>query len=264
MNQSSGNDLFTTTWSPDGRVFQVEYAQKHVDGGSLSLALCCSDGILLANEIKIVHDTVRKNSPTFNVIHAIDENVFISFCGSRPDGLCLVERARTEACNWKFQYGSTISAEILTNRLALYVNQFTEYLYLRPFGASFFIGSFDSKNGCQLYSLNPAGEVAGWNAGAHGKSKQQAKTELEKLDFSTVTVEAGLRHLAKIILKENQEDANTKKIKIQISYISNDSPKMTTVPPEVMEQLKAEIDQQLEDEDDDDDEDEDEDEADDE
>ena len=78
--------------------------------------------------------------------------------------------------------------KILSNRLALYVNQFTEYLYLRPFGASFYIGSYDPKNGCQLYSLNPAGEVAGWNACAQGKSKQQARTSLEKLDFSTVTV----------------------------------------------------------------------------
>jgi len=259
MNQSSGYDLFTTTWSPDGRVFQVEYAQKHVDSGSLSLALCCSDGILLANEIKIVHDSVKYPSPTFNVIHAIDENVFMSFCGSRPDGLCLVDRARTEAANWKFQFGTTINAEILSNRLALYVNQFTEYLYLRPFGASFYIGSYDPKNGCQLYSLNPAGEVAGWNACAQGKSKQQARTSLEKLDFSTVTVKEGIRHLIKIILKENMEDANTSKIKIQVSYISNDSPKMATVPYAEMQQLEEEINQELEDEDDDGDEDEDED-----
>jgi len=260
MNQSSGYDLFTTTWSPDGRVFQVEYAQKHVDSGSVSLALCCSDGILLANEIKVIHDTVKYPSPTFNVIHAIDENVFMSFCGSRPDGLCLVDRARTEAANWKFQFGTTINAEILTNRLALYVNQFTEYLYLRPFGASFFIGSFDPKTGTQLFSLNPAGEVAGWIAGAHGKSKQQARNHLEKLDLKNITVKEGIRALIKIIMKENQEDANSKKYKIQVSYISQDSPKMTTVPYTEMQQLEEEIEAELEDEDDDADEDEDEDE----
>lgn len=259
MNQSSGYDLYTTTWSPDGRVFQVEYAQKHVDSGSLSLALCCSDGIVFANEIKVIHETVKYPSPTFNVIHAIDENVFISFCGSRPDGLCLVERARTEAANWKFQFGSTINAEILTNRLALYVNQFTEYMYLRPFGTSFFIGSFDPKTGTQLFTLNPAGEVAGWNAGAHGKSKQQARTELEKLDFEKVTVKDGIEKLIWIIMKENQENANSKKFKIQVSYISNDSPKMTSVPYAEMQKFQDDIAQKLEDEENDDDEDDDED-----
>jgi len=259
MSQSSGYDLFTTTWSPDGRVFQVEYAQKHVDGGSLSLALCCSDGIVLANEIKILHDTVKYPSPTFNTVHAIDSNVFISFCGSQPDGLCLVDRARTEACNWKSQFGTTVTAEILTNRLALYVNQFTEYMYLRPFGSSFFIGSFDPKRGTQLFSLNPAGEVSGWNAGAHGKSKQQARTHLEKLDFSTVTVKEGIRKLVWIIMKENQDDANSKKFKIQVSYISNDSERVTTVPYAEMQQLEEEINQELEAEDDEDDDDEDED-----
>lgn len=253
----SGYDLFTTTWSPDGRVFQVEYAQKNVDNCPVALSLCCSDGIVLANEIKITHKTVKFPSPTFSVIHAIDEQVFISFCGSRPDGLCLVDRARTEACNWKSQYGTTINAEVLTSRLALYVNQFTEYLYLRPFGASFFIGSFDEKQGSQLFSLDPAGNVFGWNGGAHGKARQQAKNELEKLDFSTVTVQEAIKILTKIIVKENQDESVSKNYEVQVAYMTKESPKVTYVPHDVLQALQQEIIQELDDEDDDDDEDED-------
>merc|ERR1719204_2594242 len=115
----------------------------------------------MANQIEILHETVKFPSPTFNVIHPIAENVFISFCGMRPDGLLLVERAREEAYSWKEKFGTTISADVLTNRLALYVCQFTEYLYLRPLGASFFIGSSDETSK-QLFTLNAAGEVYGW------------------------------------------------------------------------------------------------------
>ena len=79
FSSGSGYDLYTTTWSPEGRVFQAEYAIKHVDSkGLLALGLCCKDGVVLASQVELVHDTVKYPSSTFNVIHAIDDNVTLN------------------------------------------------------------------------------------------------------------------------------------------------------------------------------------------
>jgi len=256
FSSGSGYDLYTTTWSPEGRVFQVEYALKHVDSkGLLALGLCCKDGVVLASQVELVHDTVKYPSSTFNVIHAVDDNIVVSFCGMRPDGLYLVERARSEAESWRDRYGSQISAETLSNRMALFVTQFTEYYGYRPLGASIFISSY-ANGKPSLFTVNPAGEVSGYYANALGSEKQAAKTELELLiPPENTTVEEGMYKLIKI-LKKCFDENTSKRIELQVGVISQDSPKVSLVPHSLIKQLEARADQELEDEDDEDDEDE--------
>lgn len=263
FSSGSGYDMYTTTWSPEGRVYQVEYAMKHVDAkGLLALALCCEDGVVLANQVQMLHDMVKYPSPTFNVIHAIDDNIIMSFCGMRPDGLCLIQRARDEAANWRSTYGMQMNAQTLANRLALYVSQFTEYLSLRPFGASVFISSYDEQNGPQLFSLNAAGEVFGYFACALGAEKQAAKTELERLVGNDIPVEEGIYQLIKI-LKKCYDENSSKKIELEVAYIDRATGTFTRVDYDVIKELESRADAELEedDEDDDDEDDEDEDEA---
>lgn len=258
FSSGSGYDLHTTTWSPEGRVYQVEYALKHIDSkGALSLGLCCKDGVVLASQVELVHDTVKYPSPSFNVIHAVDDNLFISFCGMRPDGNFFVERARVEADNWRERFGFVISAETLANRLALFVSQFTEYYGYRPFGASIFIASY-AEDKPALFTLNPAGEVSGYFACALGAEKQAAKTDLELLiPPENITVEEGTYKLIKI-LKKSFDENTSKKIELQVGVVSQDNPKVTLLDHATIKELEKRADEELEAEDDDDDDDEDE------
>jgi len=262
FSSGSGYDLYTTTWSPEGRVFQVEYAKKHIDSkGALCLALCCKDGVVLASQVELVHDTVKFPSSTFNVIHAVDDNIAISFCGMRPDGLYLVDRARSEADSWRDRYGCQISAETLSNRMALFITQFTEYYGYRPLGASIFISSYVNGKS-SLFSVNPAGEISGYYASALGSEKQAAKTELEELiPPENTTVEEGMYKLIKI-LKKCFDENTSKKIGLQVGVVSDDSPRFSLVPDSLVKEMEQRADAELEDEDDEDDDEDEEDEED--
>lgn len=238
FSSSSGYDLSTITWSPEGRVYQVEYAMKHVESESTaSIGLVCNDGVILANRVEIIHNTIKLPSPTFNLIHAIEENVFLSFCGMRSDGFCLVGRAREEASNFRERFGHNLDAKYLSNRLAQYISTFTEYYQLRPFGVNIFIASYDSKMGTQLYSINAAGECHGYFACAEGNKKQQNRNELEKLIVNTESVEKNTYQLIKILTK-SQDENNSKKIEIEMCFISNNSLKVTRVPNEIIKELE--------------------------
>jgi len=264
FSSGSGYDLYTTTWSPEGRVYQVEYALKHVDSkGLLGLGLRCKDGVVLAHQVEMLHTLVKYPSPTFNVIHAIEDNMMMSFTGMNPDGLCLVNRARDEAQSWKDKFGSVIPCRVLVDRLSLYISQFTEYYSLRPFGASLFITQYND-DVPKLYTINAAAESFGYHAVAMGGSeKQTAKTELEKLvGDSEVEVEQGIYELIKV-LKKCYDPNSSKKVELEVCYISAATGSFTRVDFDVIKEMEARADAELEDEDDmdeDDDEDEDEDE----
>lgn len=252
FSSGSGYDLYTTTWSPEGRVYQVEFALKHVDSkGPLSLGLVCKDGIVLASQVELTHDTVKFPSTSLRVIHAVDDNIFLSFCGMRPDGLFFLERAQTEAENWRDRYGSQITAKTLADRLALYVSQFTEYMGYRPLGASITIGSYQ-KGQTELFIVNAAGCVKGFFACASGVEKQQAKTELETLlPPENITVEEAMYKLIKI-LKKCYDENSSKRIELEVAVISDESPMVKHIPHTLVKELEERADNELEEEDDED------------
>eukprot|EP00494_Astrolonche_serrata_P028057 UN28322 len=125
------------------------------------------------------------------VTHAIDENLCVSFVGLKPDGLCLVDRARSEASSWRSQFHTVMNAKMLSNRLSLYIGMFTEYYHVRPFGCNIYVASYDKTNGSQLYSIDASGKCTPMLACAQGIEKQAARTELEKLVANKPTIEEG-------------------------------------------------------------------------
>jgi len=257
FSSGSGYDLTTVTWSPEGRVYQVEYAIKCVDTKSpLGLGLVCSDGVLLAHNVTLPGPTVKVPSTTLHVGHAVDENLMISFVGAKPDGLCLVQRAREEARSWYANCHTRMNAKLLANRLALYMGTFTEYHSVRPFGCNIYVASYDKINGSQLFSINPSGECTSMLAAAQGIEKQAARTELEKLVTNKKTIEQAKEELMKVLLKCFDETSSKKVIK-DFSYVGVNTKNMTKVPHDELVKLEEKVQKDLDDDDDDDDEDED-------
>jgi len=238
FTSSSGYDLSTITWSPEGRVYQVEYAMKRVESESTtSLGLICNDGVVLANRIEVPHGTLKLSSSTFTLIHAIEENVFMSFCGLRSDGFCLVGRAREEASNFRERFGYNLDAKYLSNRLAQYISTFTEYYQLRPFGVNVFIASHDALMGTQLYNIDSAGKSCGYFGCAEGNKKQLNRNALEKLVLNPQNVEKNIYQLIKILIKSGDEN-NPKKTELEMCFISNNSLKVTRIPGKIIKELE--------------------------
>lgn len=90
------------------------------------------------------------------------------------------------------------SPQTLAERLALYVQAFTLYSSVRPFGAATIVGGVDEERGPQLFMIEPSGVFWGYNACSIGKGKQFAKTEMEKLALDELTMTQAVEEVARM------------------------------------------------------------------
>lgn len=194
----SGYDLSPSTFSPDGRIFQTEYAQKAVDGSGTVIGLRCKDGVVLGLEKPVPSKLLVRGSlkRTFH----IDKHVGAAVAGFLPDGRQIVNQAIAEASNYKDVYGNPIPGAVLSDRIGSYMHLFNLYWYTRPLGASILLATFGSQ-GPELYVVETSGIAHRYYGTAVGKGRQAAKTEIEKLNLNELSCRQGLFEVAKILYK---------------------------------------------------------------
>jgi 20S proteasome subunit alpha 7 len=212
----TGYDLSASQFSPDGRVFQVEYAHKAVDNSGTVVALRGKDGVVMAVE-KLV--TSKLYEPGTNKrLFTVDRHVGVAVAGLLADAKAVVERSKDEASNYRSEYGSSIPLKYLKDRVALYMHAYTMYSALRPFGSSLLLASYDPLDGPQLYCLEPSGLNYGYFGTAIGKAKQAAKTEIEKLKLKDMTCKELIKEAAKIIYQVHDE-IKDKAFELELSWV---------------------------------------------
>ncbi|AAZ10115.1 proteasome alpha 7 subunit [Trypanosoma equiperdum] len=226
----SGHDQSTDIFSADGRVFQVEYACKAVDNGSTAVAACCKDGVVVAVEKILTSRMLEEGSN--NRIHAVDRQAGICVCGVLPDGLAVVSRARGEAENSRDIFSTPILGSLLASRIGEFMHVYTTHYAYRPFGCSVIIASY-ADDGPQLYVADPSGAVAGYYGIALGKGKTVAKTELEKLDFATLTCSEAVEKLTNI-LHEVHDKSKDKIYEVEVAWVCDKSDRTFVHVPKEM------------------------------
>ncbi|CAE6397716.1 unnamed protein product [Rhizoctonia solani] len=211
----TGYDLSASTYSPDGRLFQIEYASKAVENSGTAIGLKVKDGVVLAVE-KLVHSKLL--IPEANRrIATIDRHIGMATSGLLADGRALANRARDEAQNYRDTYMAPVPLKALADRLGLYVQAYTLYSSVRPFGISTILGSVN-KDGPSLYVIQPSGVFYGYNGAAVGKGRQLANTELEKLNLSQLTAREAVFEAARIIHLVH-DDSKDKEFELELSWI---------------------------------------------
>eukprot|EP00850_Spirogloea_muscicola_P017234 SM000146S00954 [mRNA] locus=s146:121896:124517:+ [translate_table: standard] len=229
-------DLSVTTFSPDGRVFQTEYAAKAVENSGTAVAIRCKDGVVMGVEKLVISKMLVEGSN--RRIHAADRHVGLALAGLVADGRQIVNRARAEANNYKSFYGDPIPLKVLCERVAGYVHLSTLYWWMRPFGSSVILGGVD-KDGPQLYMIEPTGVSYRYFGTAIGKGRQAAKTEIEKLKLSEMTCREGVLAVAKIIYGIHDE-AKDKAFELEMSWICSDSKnEHQRVPADLLAEAEA-------------------------
>lgn len=160
-----GYDRTIAVFSPDGRLFQVEYAKEAVKKGTTCLGIVFKDGVLLAT-VKLTTQLMIPAS--VEKIFQIDDHIGAVASGYLADARVLANQARIKAQVNKMTYGEAIDvwglARIIGDRMQLS----TLYAGLRPFGVSFMIGGVD-KNGAHLIETDPSGMLYEWHAYAIGR-----------------------------------------------------------------------------------------------
>ncbi|KAL0487665.1 proteasome subunit alpha-3 [Acrasis kona] len=250
-SNGTGYDLSVTTYSPDGRLFQIEYAQKAVENSGTVIGVACKDGVVLGVEKLIESKLMERNSN--QRIFNVDYHVGIALAGWKPDTRQLVNKARKESQDYQSFYGTKIPAHVLTERVAMHVHQATMYWHLRPYGVCALISAYDEQ-GPQLFMVEPSGTSWGYHGCAVGKAKQAARTEIEKLKFTEMTTREAVKEVARIIHLVH-DPVKDKDFELELSWVCDESKRVhQLVPKEVKEEAEQYAKEANKDDDDDDDE----------
>ena len=176
MMASRGYDMTPTMYSPDGRIYQVEYAIETVKRGAIAIGLQAKDGVIVAVEEKSrdlqVEDITQK-------IFQVDDHIGIAAAGYIPDARILVDSARFFSQSNKLTYDESVEIETVAKHLADQSHQFTQYSGVRPFGVALIIAGIDRK-GTRVFVTDPSGTYVPYAAVAIGGNSDEVTDFLEK------------------------------------------------------------------------------------
>lgn len=175
--KGGGYDRAITVFSPDGKLFQVQYAQEAVKRGYTALGIQTEAGVVLAAERRATSELVKDGS--VEKIFQIDKHIGAAASGLIADARVLIDRARVEAQVNRIRYDELISVESLAKAIGDIKQMYTQHGGVRPFGTRFLIGGVGER-GPHLFETDPSGVVAAYKAHAIGGGAEEAIEVLEK------------------------------------------------------------------------------------
>lgn len=225
----AGYDHYVTSFSPTGRVFQVEYAAKAAEKSGTVIGVCCKDGVVMGVEKFILS---RMMVPSSNRrILTVGKHSGLAMAGIVADARQLVNEGRKQCSDYRTWFGMPITGKVLSERLASEVHSNTLYWWLRPYGCSVLVANYNPFGNPGLWLIEPSGICHKYFATAVGKHKQAAKTELEKIDFSKITCRDAVKKIAEIIYKLH-DDIKEKPFVLEMTWICEESKRLHTRIPE--------------------------------
>ncbi|CAF2691492.1 unnamed protein product [Rotaria sp. Silwood2] len=205
MSERYGFSL--TTFSPSGKLVQIEYALNAVNAGSPAVGIKASNGVVLATEKKsksLLHD-----DRTIHKVEPICKNIGLVYSGMGPDYRLLVQKARKLAQEYMLIYEQNVPPTQLVKRVADVMQEYTQSGGVRPFGVSLLICGYDyDEDRPFLYQCDPSGSYFPWKATAIGRNFVNGKTFLEKRYSDQLALEDAV-HTAILTLKESFEGQMT-------------------------------------------------------
>jgi len=217
---ASRYDSRTTIFSPEGRLYQVEYAMEAISHAGAALGILSQDGIVLAAEKKVVTKLLEP-AKSSEKMYLLDDHIACAVAGITADANILINYARLSAQRYLYAYQETIPVEYLVQQVCDLKQGYTQYGGLRPFGVSFLYAGWDSIHGYQLYMSDPSGNYGGWKASAIGGNNQAAQSILR----SDWKPEFKLRDALKLAIKvmsKTMDSTTLNSEKLDICYLTKD------------------------------------------
>ena len=251
-------DTAITVFSPDGRLFQVEYAQEAVKKGSTAVGVRGKNIVILGVEKKAVavlqedrlgclstrtstHCSFRFR--TVRKICVLDDHVAMAFAGLTADARVLMHRARIECQSHRLNVEDPVTVEYITRYIADLQQKYTQGRGRRPFGLSTLIVGFDYDGTPRLYSTDPSGTYHEWKANAIGR---QAKTVREYLEKSyTETTYESTHESIKLCIRALLEVVQSGSKNVEIAVMMRHKP-LKTLSSDEVEKYIAEIEKENE------------------
>lgn len=170
-------DRNVTTFSPEGRLHQVEYAVEAINNAATAVGILAKDGVVMAGEKQKLTKLLEAPKSS-EKIYKIDDHIATVVAGLTADANILINEARIAAQRYLYQYGEPIPVEQLVERVCNHKQLYTQYGGQRPFGVKFLFAGYDNL-GYQLYLSDPSGNYSGWKATCMGQNANAGQSLLK-------------------------------------------------------------------------------------
>ncbi len=228
-------DRAITVFSPDGRLFQVEYAMELVNRGATILAIQCAEGVVLGSEENV--EPLEEAESSWKIFK-IDEHVAVAIVGLSSDARVLIDQARVNAQSNKLTYDEPIDLEVVTKKICDIMQMYTQHAGVRPFGVSILFGGVD-KTGARVFGTHPSGTYRGYKAAALGAGRETVLPILKEEYRDNLSLEESTKLAVKCLTKALAERQLPTRIKIAV--ISKKTGKMEMLSEKKVEGYLKEL-----------------------
>jgi proteasome alpha subunit len=204
-------DRAITVFSPDGRLFQVEYARVAVTRGNTTAGLKFKNGIVLMADKKIQSRLVETSS--IEKIFQIDEHIGCATSGLVADARVLVDYARLVAQINRVTYAERMSVDLLVKRICDFKQNYTQYGGVRPFGTALLVGGTDDA-GVHLYETDPSGALVSYKAGSIGAGRNTVMEMFEEKYKDGMTQDEAVILGLEALQKATEEKLDAKSMEV--------------------------------------------------
>jgi len=228
-----------TIFSPDGHLFQVEYAQESVERGSIAVGIKGANCIVLGTEKKSQSSSLMMGR-TMSKICFIDSHISLAFAGLTADARILIDRIRGECQHHRMMNEDAVTVEYITRFVANMKQKYTQANGRRPFGLGSMIAGFDPhSHRPHLYATDPAGTYFEWKANAIGHNSKTVKEYLSKNYTEDLSDEKAIKLGVEALLEILQVSGKN----MELAVIRDDQP-MSFISEDEISSIVSEIEQE--------------------
>ncbi|PVU91692.1 hypothetical protein BB561_004254 [Smittium simulii] len=221
----SAYNFSLTTFSPSGKLGQIEHALAAVNKGVTAVGIKAKDSVVIACIKK--PSTTLIDLTSLSSVEMVCATIGMTYSGMGPDFRVLLSKARSLAQEYIMVYQEDPPVNIIVKNLASVIQDYTQSGGVRPFGLSLLIAGFDTF-GPSLFQVDPSGAYFPWKAAAIGRTMVESKTFLEKRYNKDSGIEDAI-HTAILTLKEGFEGLLSSEF-LDIGIIGSDTTVSFNVP----------------------------------
>jgi proteasome alpha subunit len=204
-------DRAITIFSPEGRLYQVEYALELVKRGAPIVGVSCPQGaIIAANETP---ESDLEDPEYFRKIYQLDDHVASAIAGLSSDARVLIEQARVYCQSNKLLYDEPLDIEVLARRLGDLAQVYTQHAGVRPFGVSMILAGVDA-TGSKVLTTDPSGAFRGFKATAVGRKSEEANKLLEDKYVDGMNLDEAAKLAVNAIKVASDMEVTAKNVKV--------------------------------------------------